>query len=124
MKLIYYDRKTEEICTIIDKANKYFGGDKKLAISLFARINALTSAETIKDICTQPQFHFHKLLNKGKNKNFEGYFAIDVKSRADKWRIILEPLDENELAYEHFNIDTIASKVRIVGIKEVSNHYE
>ena len=59
-----------------------------------------------------------------KNKNLEGYFAIDVKERTDKWRIIVEPLNENELQFEKYNIDIIASKVRIVGIKEVSNHYE
>ena len=124
VKLIYYDRKTEDVCTNINKAIKHFGGNKNMAISLFSRINALISAETIKDICAQPQFHFHKLFNRGRNKNLEGYFAIDVKGRADKWRIILEPLDENELPYKQCNIDTIASKVRVVGIKEVSNHYE
>lgn len=124
MKLIYYDSKIEDICTNLSKAIKYFGGNKNMAISLFSRINALVSAETIRDICVQQQFHFHKLFNKGKNRNFEGYFAIDVKGRADKWRIILELLDENELPYEQCNIDVIASKVRIVGIKEVSNHYE
>ena len=25
----------------------------------------------------------------------EGYFAIDVKSRREQWRIILQPLDKN-----------------------------
>ena len=73
VKLIYYDRKTEDVCTNINKAIKHFGGNKNMAISLFSRINALISAETIKDICAQPQFHFHKLFNKGRNKNLEGY---------------------------------------------------
>ena len=68
--------------------------------------------------------HFHKLINKGKNKNLEGYFAIDVKARTDKWRIILEPLNDDEQPFIPCNIDVLASKVRIVGIKEVSNHYE
>ena len=62
-------------------------------------------------------------MNK-KGNNLEGYFAIDVKERTDKWRIIVDPLDDNELQFEQYNIDIIASKVRIVGIKEVSNHYE
>lgn len=39
-----------------------------------------------------------------------GYFAIDVKSRK-------EP-------YEPCNIDEIAGCVQIVGIMEVSKHYE
>ena len=52
------------------------------------------------------------------------YFAIDVKSRRDAWRIILEPLDENQNPYNPCNIDEIAEVVRIVEIMEVSKHYE
>ena len=54
----------------------------------------------------------------------EGYFAIDVKSIREPWRIILEPLDENKEPYRPCNIDEISQKVRIVRIMEVSNHYE
>ena len=53
-----------------------------------------------------------------------GYYAIDVKSKIDAWRIILKPLDENEKEYSGFNIDEISKVVKIVEIKEVSNHYE
>ena len=88
-----------------------------------ARINALKQADTIKDIIVQPTFHFHKLENKG-GRNLEGYFAIDVKSRRDQWRIILEPLDENKESYVLCNIDEISQNVRIVEIMEVSKHYE
>lgn len=51
-------------------------------------------------------------------------FAIDVKSRPDKWRIILQPLNENRLPFDPCNIDEIADNVRIVEITEVSSHYE
>lgn len=54
----------------------------------------------------------------------EGYFAIDVKTRKEKWRIILCPLDENGKQFNPCNIDEIASIVGIVKIKEVSAHYE
>ena len=94
-----------------------------LANSLMARINALKQADTIKDIIVQPTFHFHKLLNKN-GRNLEGYFAIDVKSRCEQWRIILEPLDENKEPYNPCKIDEIAESVRIVEITEVSKHYE
>lgn len=93
------------------------------ANSLMARINALKQADTIKDIIVQPTFHFHKLTNKN-GRDMEGYFAIDVKSRREKWRIILEPLDEKEQSYNPCKIDEIAENVRIVGIMEVSKHYE
>ena len=53
-----------------------------------------------------------------------GNFAIDVKSRKEPWRIILQPLDENKDIYDPCNIDEIAGNVRIVEITEVSKHYE
>ncbi|MCR5344614.1 MAG: hypothetical protein K6E46_00980, partial [Lachnospiraceae bacterium] len=70
-----------------------------------------------------PAFHFHKLDNKS-GRNLRGYFAIDVKSRRDAWRIILEPLDDNKQPYDTCNIDEIAQVVRTVKILEVSKHYE
>ena len=54
----------------------------------------------------------------------KGFFAIDVKTRRDKWRIILQPLDEEERPFRPCNIDEIAAVVRIVEIREVSPHYE
>lgn len=123
MELVYEDAKTEEQCTSLKAAKKLFGGNSVLAISLLARINALKQADTIKDIIVQPTFHFHKLENKN-GRDLEGYFAIDVKSRRDQWRIILEPLDENKEPYVPCNIDEISQNVRIVEIMEVSKHYE
>jgi plasmid maintenance system killer protein len=123
LELVYTDAKTEEQCTSLKAAKNLFGGNDALAKSLFARINALKQAETIKDIIVQPTFHFHKLENKG-GRHLEGYFAIDVKSRRDQWRIILEPLDENKEPYVPCNIDEISQNVRIVEIMEVSKHYE
>ena len=122
MEVVYTTSKIEKQCTVLKEAGKLFGGDKDLAVSLMARINALKQAETIKDIIVQPTFHFHKLGNKN-GRNLEGYFAIDVKSRREQWRIILEPLDENKEPYVPCNIDVIAESVRIVKIEEVSKHY-
>ena len=123
MELIYATEKIKQQCTSIKAANKLFGGDSVLGRSLLARINALEQAETIKDIIVQPTFHFHKLLNK-KGRDLEGYFAIDVKSRREQWRIILQPLDKNKKPYVPCNIDEIAGIVKIVEITEVSKHYE
>ena len=105
-------------------AAKLFGGNKPLAVSLLARINAIDSADTLMDIIKTPNFHFHNLKNK-KGKDLKGYYAIDVKGRKEPWRIILQPLDENEKPYSPTDsIDRIAGVVRIVEITEVSNHYE
>lgn len=118
-QLVYKNSTVQKQCTDLKIAKKLFGGNAIMATSLFARINALQQANVIKDIVVMPTFHFHKL-----NGNMDGYFAIDVKTRKDPWRIIIQPLDENENPYVPCNIDEIAGMVRIVEIKEVSNHYE
>lgn len=123
MKVVYTTDKVENLCENLKVAKKFFGGNTMLAESLMARINALKQADTIKDIIVQPAFHFHKLINKS-GRDLEGYFAIDVKSRREPWRIILEPLNENKESYNPCQIDEIAESVRIVEIMEVSKHYE
>lgn len=123
MELVYASKKVKELCTDPKAAKKLFGGDSKLAIQLHSRIYALEQAPTLKDIVVQPQFHFHNLLNKD-GKNYEGCYAIDVKSRRSPWRLILRPLDENKEPLESCSIDEIAGIVEIVGIVEVSRHYE
>ena len=123
MILEYASDKVKSQCTSIKAANKLFGGDAALSKSLLARINALGSADNIKDIIVQPAFRFHTLRNK-KGKDLEGYFAIDVKSIRDPWRIIMQPLNSDKRPYNPCNIDEIAESVRIVEIAEVSRHYE
>ena len=123
MDIVFASEKVRKQCTDMKTASRLFGGNPILVRSLLARINALSSAETIRDIIVQPQFHFHKLHN-GNGKNLEGLFAIDVKTRRDPWRIILQPLNHNKEIYIPCNIDEIASVVRIVEIMEVSKHYE
>lgn len=123
MEIVYKSNEVKIQCTSVKAANKLFGGNVKFTRSLLARINALKQATIIKDIIVQPTFRFHNLENKY-GKNYKGFFAIDVKSKKDKWRIILRPLDEDKKPYNPCNIDCIAGKVRIVEILEVSNHYE
>ena len=100
-------------------AQKLFGGDKQLAIKLLARVNQIVAADVLRDIVLTQSLRFHSLQG-----NLDGYFAIDVKTRKEPWRIILQPLDENEEPYNPCNIDEISGKVRIVEIREVSKHYE
>jgi proteic killer suppression protein len=86
---------------------------------LLSRVNALANAENLRDIIVQPSYRFH-----GLHGNLEGYFAIDVKTKKEPWRIILQPLDESMQPYDPCNIDEISGIVRIVEITEVSKHYE
>lgn len=123
MEIKYNNPKVESQCTSLREAQKLFGGNKGLALSLHARIASIASAEVIKDIIVQKQFRFHDLHDKG-NKKYDGYFAIDVKTIKEPWRIIIRPLDENKESFDPCNIDEIAGIVEIVEIKEVSKHYE
>lgn len=123
MDLVYASDKVKSQCTSIKAANKLFGGDAALSKSLLSRINALRSANNIKDIIVQPTFRFHALKNK-KGEDLEGYFAIDVKSIREPWRIIVQPLNSDKQPYNPCNIDEIAEYVIIVEITEVSRHYE
>ncbi|SEI47552.1 Plasmid maintenance system killer protein [Lachnospiraceae bacterium A10] len=123
MKIVYANEKVEEQCTSMKSAKKLLGGDETLARNLMSRVTALQQAITINDIIAQPTFHFHNLHNIGRKK-LEGFYAIDLKSRREKWRMILQLLDENEEPFERCSIDKIAPYVRVVEIVEVSNHYE
>lgn len=123
MKLTFSSDEVESQCRVLKDAKKLFDGNEALAKSLLARINALEQAPVIRDIIAQRQFNFHNLKNKN-GRDLKGFFAIDVKTRRDPWRIILQPLDENELPYDPCSIDVISAEVRIVEIREVSNHYE
>lgn len=119
MKLIYSKNKWQDICNDKDKAAKFFGGDKKLGLALLAVIQALDSAVFIHDIIVLPQYRFHKLYG-----DREGFFAIDIKGKKNPWRLILQPLDENEEPFVPCHIDQIAKSVKVVEITEVSKHYE
>ena len=123
MDLVYASDKVKSQCTSIKAANKLFGGDAALSKSLLSRINALRSANNIKDIIVQPTFRFHALKNK-KGEDLEGYFAIDVKSIREPWRIIVQSLNSDKQPYNPCNIDEVAEYVIIVEITEVSRHYE
>ncbi len=54
MKINYANDKVENQCTSLKAATKLFGGNKGLAISLHARVNAIKDADVIKDIIVTP----------------------------------------------------------------------
>ena len=123
MELVYETEEIERLCTSSKAAKKFFGGDENLSRKLLARINSLEQAATIKDIVLQQNLRFHSLKNKGR-RNLKGYFAIDIAGRKSPWRLIIQPLDKNKEPFKDCHIDEIASTVEVVGIAEVSKHYE
>lgn len=76
MKITYANNKVEMQCTSMKDATRLFGGDRNLAISLLARINALESSDVIKDIIIMPTFHFHNLHGK-----LEGFLRLMLKKQ-------------------------------------------
>lgn len=124
MEIQYKNSKVKAQCTNTKDAQLLFGGDKQLVKSLMSRIFALQGAETLKDIVVLKQiFRFHALKNKD-GRDLEGYFAIDVKTKKEPWRIVILPLKENGEKYIPCNIDEIANDVVRIEIVEVSKHYE
>ena len=119
MKLYYSSEKLERQCTSVREARRLFGGDLALANKLLARIYYLQREDLLTLIIRQPALRFHNL--KGK---YQGLFAIDVKTRREPWRIIMEPLDDNGIPYDPCHIDEIADMTKTILIREVSKHYE
>lgn len=123
MEIVYETEKVKELCVSFRAAKRHFGGDENIALKLHARVGLLRAAPTMKDIVVQPTLHFHSLVNKGRRR-LDGYFAIDIAGRRCPWRLIVQPLDSNKEPFDPCNIDEIADVAEIVGIMEVSNHYE
>lgn len=123
MDVRYASGKLQKQCKSLSEAKKLFGGNKDLALSLLARIQQLEAAETIRDVVHMPSLHFHSLHDKGRSK-LEGRFSIDVKSRREPWRLIIQPLDENGEPFVPCNIDEISDLVRVVRVEKVSKHYD
>ncbi len=123
MEVVYATSKVKKQCESKSAARKLFGGDEALVNALLARIQQLKAAIILQDIICSPQLHFHSLHNKGKSK-LEGYFAIDVKTRKDAWRLILQPLDDERNPFVPCNIDEISNMVQVVRVEKVSKHYD
>lgn len=119
MKIVYSNKNVMEQCKNIKVATKLFGGNKQLVIKLFSRINLINNAINMRDIINYPQLRFHSL--KGELK---GYYAIDVKSIRDPWRIIIKPIFNDIDINDSLDITRIQDKITALEIKEVSKHYE
>lgn len=122
MEILYASEKVKKQCESQKEAKKLFGGDQTLVVKLLSRINALEQAETLKDIIALKTFRFHN-LEKKHGRNLEGFFAIDVKTSKEPWRIILRSLNEDKQEFDPCRIDEIAEIVEIVEVAEVSKHY-
>lgn len=115
----YFLGDTEKKCTDIKYSRKHCG--EKAAEKLHMIVEFFNAADSFHDIIMYTPFHFHEL--KGKMK---GKFAIDIIGRNDPLRLKIVPVDENRKEKKRLtdNFYTECKLIRIVGILEVSNHYE
>ena len=123
MEIIFSTAKIEKICTDFKAARRFFGGEERLARGLLARVNSLEQAPTMKDIVVQKHLRFHALSKKGR-RDLRGMFAVDITNSRNPWRLIVQPLNKGKEPFDPCHIDEIAEIVEVVGIIEVSNHYE
>lgn len=107
MKLVYKNKKIENVCTSYSYNNlilKEYGNI--VAKKLPQRIIELKSFNSLQDVPTSLPFRRHKLIGK-----YDGCFAINI---TNQYRLIFRPLNGND---DLKQIDKIE-------ILEVSKHYE
>ena len=115
MKILYKNKKVEQLCTNESKAIKELGAEVSKKLS--RAIDALEEAENLKDILYFSQFKLHQL--KG---DMKGIFSMYL-GKTTGYRLLLYPLDEEEniIISDESDFYTIAVCVEII---EVSKHYE
>lgn len=112
MQVSYRNKRIEKQCTNLREAKKAYSA--KVANKLLKRVNFLIAAENLESVINYPIHHFHDL--KGDQ---EGLYAIDIDGRRGSYRLLL--------SIEGFSKEQVfaaASKITIIEITEVSNHYE
>lgn len=96
-------------CTDIKIARRRYG--EKIGIKLLKAINFIDASSNLKALINNRIYNFHKLSGDRKEQ-----FAIDIGSRRDGYRLILE-----------FNEDDVfikAVEITEITVKEMGNHYE
>lgn len=117
MNIKYKNKALERQCTDLKKAKMEFG---KMGEDVIAKINIIECANSFMDLVNLQSLRCH-----GLHGHLNDYWAIDVKGKENKLRIILAPLDENgQIVVADNDFFKICKTLKIVLIKEVSGHYE
>ncbi|SDC89455.1 type II toxin-antitoxin system RelE/ParE family toxin [Geotoga petraea] len=116
MDIIYKNKQIKKICTNFKKSKIQIGDNA--SEKLFAVINFIENAKSFKDVENMPRsFRFHKLTGDRKGTYF-------ISLGKTKYRLIIEPLDENEKEIKTNDDKVINEITKMVIILEVSDHYE
>lgn len=89
-----------------------------VAQKLFAAINILNQAESLKDIAVLPTYRLHNLSG-----NRDGSYAMDLGKNSG-YRLVIKP--DPPISKENTSLDFFSKcqTVKIIIVLEVSNHYE
>ena len=117
MTIRYKNSKDERMCNDFMYAKKQL--PTVVAEKLLAHINYIEQAANFADIIEYQPFHFHKLHNNRKDE-----YSLDI-GRKLGYRIIIEPLDENNQSLKkEKDINVIKNCTKIVLVLEITNHYD
>lgn len=117
MDVKFKDKRTAKRCCDLSYAKKELGAT--VAERLMSHMNFIKNAERFEDIMSHLPFRFHKL-----QAEFKDLYALDV-GRKLGYRIIIEPLDENNNSLKkEKDINIIKECTKIILVVEVNNHYE
>ncbi len=116
MKIAYKNEKIKKACSDLIVAKQKYND---VAEKLFSLINFIENAMSLRDIAAVPSYKLHPL--KGKRS---GQFALDIKGRKSKWRLIIVPLNADGEKFKTKDNGVIYSEAQIIEIREVSDHYE
>ena len=109
MKILYKNKKLEKQCTDLKVAKKEVGD--KIGRRLLKAINFINEAPNLSLIIDFRPLHFHDL-----KADRKGQYAIDIGTRRDGYRLILE-FDEEDVFVNAIYIEDIY-------IAEMGKHYE
>ena len=116
MEVKYKNKKIEKLCTQLIHTKKEL--PKEVAEKLMSHINFIEQATCFADIIAYPPFKFHKLQGDRKDE-----YALDI-GRQLGYRIIIEPLDENNKSLKkEKDINVLKKCTKIVLVVEVTKHY-
>ena len=107
-------RKLKKLLSDEKALKKLFG---RFSENIQVRLDLLASANCLAEVPTTPPPRRHQLT-----ANREELFAVDVKSKADKWRIEFEVANDPIPRRPDQGIDLNA--VTAIRIIDVSNHYK
>lgn len=115
MTINYDSTHVKNLCKDIKYALKIM--DSKVYKKLSSIINFIENADSLLDIKNYPSFHFHDLDNEYKDQ-----WAIYVGRTG--YRIHIIPQDSKNNLIRKGDVTPNIKNIKIILIKEVSNHYD